>query len=134
MRSAEYSIKSIACRSSSLVLCDVFPHVCTRLPHGRFLLPSDCVPEASYGQKFDLAEGLLDQYSVSYDDIVDSILQILAGHSEVTLGLCNRTLEASRYVYSLKSIWQAVVMEFATAGEQGSNAEDQGGESEESEI
>ena len=105
MRSTEFSIQSITSRSSSLVLYDIFPYVYTRLPHGRFLLSSDCLPEVLYGEKFYLAGGLLDQYSVSYNDIVNSILQILAGNSEVTLGLCNRSLEASQYIYSLKSIW-----------------------------
>ena len=126
VRSTEFSIQSITSRSSSLVLCDTFPYACTRLPHGRFLLSSGRLPEVSYGEKFCLAEGLLDQYSVSYDDIVDSILQILAGNPEVTLGLSNRSLEASQYVCSLKDIWQAMIVEFAGAPEEhGSDAEDQ---------
>ena len=117
VRSSEYSAKVIASHPPSLVICDLFPYACARFPHSRFLLPSDSLPEVSYGRKFTLKEGLLDQYSVDCDDIVDSILNILDGKSQTTIGLCNRPIQTSRYIHYLQDVWQAVATELAKASE-----------------
>ena len=101
----------------SLIVCDLFPYTCTRLPHGRFIFPSDILPEIVYREDFTLKEGLLDQYSVDYDDVVDSILSILDGKPETTVGLCNRIVQASDYVHWLREVWRAVPQKLAVVSE-----------------
>lgn len=140
VRSSEYSANIITSRPASLVICDLFPYACARIPHGRFILPSDSLPTITYGRKFTLKEGLLDQYSVDCDDIVDSLLRFLDGNSQATIGLCERPIQTSIYVHYLQDVSQAVVAELAgmlrqEAGDAGeerrggdrSGADDEGG-------
>ena len=111
VRSSEYSAGRIASRPPSLIICDLFPYSCARIPHGRFLLPSDSLPEVSYGKTFTL-KGPLERYSVDHDDIVDSILYMLDGKSHATLGLDSRPIQLSRYLSSLQDVLQAVAEEY----------------------
>ena len=62
MRSSEFSTKVITDYPLSLIICDLFPYACARLPYSRFLLLSDNISEILYGRKFRLkdGEGLLD--------------------------------------------------------------------------
>ena len=115
VRSSEFTARVIVRHPPSLVVCDLFPYNCTRLPHGRFILPSNILPETVYRQDFTLEEGLLDQYSVDYDDVIDSILSMLDCKPETTIGLCNRIIQASEYVYYLGEVWQAVLPDLAIA-------------------
>lgn len=127
MRSSEHSANIITSRPASLVICDLFPYACARIPHGRFILPSDSLRTVIYGRKFTLDEGILDQYSVDCDDVVDSLLCFLDSSSQATIGLCERPVQTSIYVHSLQSVWQAVVAELAgISGQDGSGADDEG--------
>ena len=117
VRNSEYTARAIVSHPPSLVVFDLFPYTCTRLPHGRFVLPSDILPEISYHKDFTLEEGLLDQYSVDYDDVIDAILSVLDGKPETTIGLCNRIVQVSTYVYRLAEVWQAVTSELAVISE-----------------
>lgn len=125
VRSTEFSSRKISSLPPSLIICDLFPPACMRLPHGRFILPSNSLPTVSYGKKFILEEGLLDQYSVDYDNIVDSILSLLANKVTVSIGLCSLPIEKSEYIHCLKNVLQAIVADCANVPEnQDSDAEE----------
>lgn len=114
VRSSEYSFKGIVSRPPSLVICDVFPYTCTRLPHGRFLLPSNSLPKnVSYGNNIVFKEGFLDQYIVDDDEVMDSILYMLDGTSQATLGLCSRPIQTPEYVSYLRDMLQEAAAEYA---------------------
>ena len=117
VRSSAYSAEAIASRPPSLVICDLSPYACARLPHSRFVLPSNILSKVSYGRKFSLEEGRLEQYSVEEEDLLHSILDMFDGSTQATIGLTDRPIETSKYLHYLKDIWEAVVARFADASE-----------------
>ena len=118
-RSCEYLIREITSRPLSLVIGDVSPYSCIRLPHGRFLLPSKSLPDVSYGENVVNKEGDLDQYTVDHDEIVESILKMLSGTSQATLGLCAPPIQTSQYVSYLWIMLQVAAAQYR----EGSNGE-----------
>ena len=127
-RSTEYSFREITSRAPSLVIGDVCPYSCIRLPHGRFLLPSKNLPEmVSYGQEVVLKEGNLEQYTVDHDEVVESILYMLDGTSQATLGLCSRPIQTSEYVSYLRDMLQKAAAEYGerSQGEGAATEEDE---------
>ena len=104
LRTTEFSSTRIDSLPPSLIICDIFPPACTRLPHGRFILQSNSLPNVRYHGKFKVNKGLLDQYSIDWDDIVNSILSLLSSPPTATIGLCGRLIQASEYVRSLKDV------------------------------
>ena len=130
MRTTDSSVKAIVTRPY-LIICELFPYPCARLPHCRFLLSSDSLPSVSYGDNFTLAEGPLDQYRVKHDDVVDSILSMLDGEPQTTIGLSNIPIRTSKFVHYLQEVWQASAVHFATASANIYNATEEAVDAEE---
>ena len=96
----------------SLVICDFFPYACARRNHGRFVLPSHLLPSCGYGQEFSLREGLIHQYAVNEDNLLETMFSIIMGRSSQTTQGIDDYPEHNVRVAFLKDILQAAVTAF----------------------
>lgn len=73
----------------------------------------------------------MDQYRVKHDDVVDSILSMLDGEPQTTIGLSNIPIRTSKFVHYLQEVWQASAVHFATASANIYNATEEAVDAEE---
>ena len=103
----------IANRLPSLLVCDLFPYTCIRLTHSRFIVTSDqlasYIPRRSAAVLKDLDDGPLDRYHVDEDEVLDVIMELLSGRSQVQMGLCNLVVDTSKYCCQLRQVLSAGV-------------------------
>ena len=84
----------------------------------------------SYGQDVVLKEGNLDQYTVDHEEVVESILYMLDGTSQATLGLCSRPIQTSEYVSYLRDILQKAAAEYSKGEDTATEEDDRDGDRE----
>ena len=116
----ETAAPMIARSPPSIVICDTFPYHCQRIPHGRFIIPSDHLPpRLTHNQYFQLKNGeaLIDQYLVDEDDIIDTLSRFISGSSEVPLGLDDDPVKTAPYCSSIGDVLQCGADDFAKAVE-----------------
>ena len=103
-----------------MVICDLFPYSCIRLPHSRYILPSDQLSQTGFGNKggsIKPTEGLLEQYQVDSGEVMEMLSQLLDGQEQAMFGIYNRPIRLSDYVCNLATVWQAgAVVSTDTAG------------------
>ena len=82
-----------------------------QLEHNRFLLSSDHLPaEDDYCGRLELSDGEpLDTFSVDSDRVIDTIVGILRGEPETTLGSGTIIVKAEEYWHTLEEVHQAGV-------------------------
>ncbi|KAL8707764.1 MAG: hypothetical protein Q9225_007709, partial [Loekoesia sp. 1 TL-2023] len=91
-RSSMYLTRLLENRWPSLVICDMFSHQCIRQPHARFVIPHDQLPpKLARATKIKLKHGVMDQYYVSEDHLVDAILGVLDGSLRTSVGTVLQT-------------------------------------------
>lgn len=112
-RSSEFLASRIAKRPPSLIICDLYPYTCMRMSHSRFVIPSNSlIPNLCRNAYLQLNEGLLDQYIVDEDELINTILNLLHGQTRVIMGLQERVIEMVDYCYSLGDILNKGVDKF----------------------
>ena len=101
-------------RRPSLVICDLHPLECIRLPHNRFLIPSEqLLPEILlWHSHFFHVEGSIDRFSVDCDQLVDTLMAVFYGGSRVSLGLGCEDITSSDYCCCLDTILEVGVDNF----------------------
>ena len=102
-----------------MIICDLYPYTCTRLSHSRFVIPSEWFASSTHRRNkyVELDEGLLDQYIVDEDELIDNILKLLSGQPKVTIGLEERVIEVTDYCHSLGDVLNEGVREFSMSAE-----------------
>ncbi len=120
-RNSEYSAKRVSRGLPSVAICDLFPYSCIRLPHSRYILPSDHLPltEIRRGILIRLTEGLLEQYQVDSDEVMDTLSQLLDGKAQVMMGISDRPVCTSDYVCNLAKVWKAGALVIADTTQRG---------------
>ena len=111
-RSSQHTqTKLMAERLPSLLICDLFPYSCIRLTHSRFIMTSDQLAESltqrSEALLKDMKKEPLDQYHVDEDEVLETILILLSGSSQVRMGLCDTEIDTLKYRYQLGDVLQA---------------------------
>jgi hypothetical protein len=85
-------------RDPSLIVCDLYPHRCIRMAHGRFIFPSErLVGTTKEFAAVKFREGLMDQYSVDEDDIMTVITSLFSAEKQVILGHRKTPVNVSTY-------------------------------------
>ena len=103
-------------RRSSLIVCDLFPYRCIRQTHSRFIFPSDRLPHRMPNTAHvTLLEGMLDQYHVDEDKLMDVITGPVSGETQIFMGLQRTPVHAGNYSCSLGAALEQGVDKFATA-------------------
>lgn len=112
--------KSSGGHRPSVVICDLFPYSCMRLPHSRYILPSDQLCQTKVGKKcgsIQPTEGLLEQYQVDGGKVMDMLSHLLDGQEQAMFGIYNTPIRLSDYICNLATVWQAgAVVSTDTAG------------------
>ena len=120
VRTSEDWAKSSGGGRRSLVICDLFPYSCIRLPHSRYILPSDQLSPTGFGKKagsIKPTEGLLEQYQVDSGEVMDMLSQLLDGKQQAMFGIDNTSIRLSDFVCNLATVWRAgAVVSTDTAG------------------
>lgn len=113
-------------RRPSLVICDTYPYECIRLPHNRFLIPSEeLLPDIPlWASHFFRDEGSIDRFSVDRDQLVDTLMAVFYGGSSVSFGLGCRSITSSRYCCCLETILKEGVDSFRWGREAGEDDDD----------
>lgn len=110
---------NIAKRPASFVVLDLYPESSLRLRHGRFVFASEHLKSSlERSARGVLKEGLLDQYYVDSDDLINVITAPLRGESQVTLGRPGTTIQAADYCHLIKDLHQAGVDAILSRGGQ----------------
>ena len=110
MRNSEDWAKSFGSGRRSVVICDLFPYSCMRLPHSRYILPSDRLSLTEFEKKGGFikpTEGLLEQYQVDSGEVMDMLSHLLDGKQQAMLGIHNTPIRLSDYVCNLATVWRA---------------------------
>ena len=96
-------------RPPSIVIVDLFPPSCIRLPHCRFVIASDELPTVlTKHKRFQLKTGLLEQNQVDENQVLDKVLGLFQGTSHTqTLGRSARVIDMLDYCHNLESVWKA---------------------------
>ena len=84
-RHALWAQQTMAERSPTLVIADMFPSGCIRMPHSRFILPFSEIPEDLSRCKPIRLQGMWDQYHVEEDRLADVITSIVDNNQAQTL-------------------------------------------------
>jgi len=98
----------------SLVVGDLFPQSGVRLKHTRLLFPSEQLPsDHPYARTTRdklyrpwVTDGLMDQYHVDEDKLLDEIMRVLSGEEEISIGSGGSKLETSKYCCLLEEALQ----------------------------
>lgn len=95
----------IASRPGSIVVLDLYPETCLRLPHGRSVIASEHL-KSSLGRSHRgvLKKGMLDPYCVDGDDLIDTVTAPQRGEPQVTLGYPGSTVQAAKYYHFLQEV------------------------------
>ena len=117
-RNSELLVPRIKKWLPSSIICDLYPYTCTRLSHSRFVIPSNSFPsEIGRNTYLELDEGILDQYVVDEDELINTMLSLLSGRSKVVMGLQERVIEVTDYCHSLGEMLSRGIDEFAMSTE-----------------
>ena len=110
VRTSEAWAESSGGDRRSVVICDLFPYSCIRLPHSRYILPSEQLSQTGFRKKagsIKPTEGLLEQYQVDGGKVMDMLSQLLDGQEQAMFGIYNMPIHLRDYVCNLATVWQA---------------------------
>ena len=114
-RPNEYVVKLIAQRSSSIIVCDMFPIACIRQSHARFVLSySELLSRLSRRVFVSLKHGVFDQYVVSEDELVDVIINVIDDDSRTSIGLNRTMIQSTDYCCFLEEALSLEVVDWTT--------------------
>ena len=129
VRNTGFSLAKGAQRAPSVVIGDAYPYTCARLPHNRFILPSEVLPaHAPRGNKVKPTRGFLQEYCVDAKRLFETFWSVMRAPNTITIGAA--TVTAANYLCTLEE-----VMSYGTGGqvvqsEEGSDAGSEGGREE----
>ncbi|KAL8692789.1 MAG: hypothetical protein Q9218_002260 [Villophora microphyllina] len=94
----------------SLIIGDLFPQSAVRLRHTRVVFPSRDLPDdgpytgGNDDRKFRpwVTTGMLDQYHIDEDKVLDEIMKVFSNADEVSIGSGGLKLETKEHCYLLK--------------------------------
>ncbi|KAL8650381.1 MAG: hypothetical protein Q9210_003854 [Variospora velana] len=106
------AFKRIARRAPSLVICDIYPTSCQRIPHGRFVVPSTFldghIPRGSR-QLLKKDKGIIDEYYVEHEHLIEVLTAPLREDGEIAIDRRGRTFKAADFLCDTLSTLQAGV-------------------------
>ncbi|KAI4239791.1 MAG: hypothetical protein LQ349_000099 [Xanthoria aureola] len=108
-RQSQSMIPKIHGRGKSLVLCQTAPVHAQRLPHGLFVIPSQCLFDTRSRALRGIvkeSEGIIDQYYAESDDLIDVLTAPLRAGGEATVEFMGRTIRVADYVRDVRSTLQ----------------------------
>ena len=104
--------EEIAKRPPSLVIFDLYPVQCQRIPHGRFVVPSEFLIRHLRRCNRNLlraGNGIIDEYYVEHDHLVEVLTAPLREDGKIAIDRAKRTFEAADYLCDTTSTHQAGV-------------------------
>ncbi|KAL8869290.1 MAG: hypothetical protein Q9174_004380 [Haloplaca sp. 1 TL-2023] len=86
-----------------MIVCDPTPNDCLRIPHSRFILPAEELPDRfAENNLVYLRNGVLDQYQADEDETADAVTTVLDSFSKASIGLGGTVVEGSHYWCTLQ--------------------------------